>query len=157
MANRKRIKLWEQLRKVGMEEGGAMSIEKSPVIIGDPSQLHYPVAAVYVTSELDKYVTGTTGRSSPFTLQERFISGTEDINDFDTYIPGLLVAAIVMVMLSVSIAISRDIENGTARRLVLSRMTSFDLLGGCQHRLSHIQPGIGSAGFRRGYSAGLQL
>jgi ABC-2 type transport system permease protein len=33
-------------------------------------------------------------------------------------------------MFSVSIAIARDIENGTARRLVLSRMNSFDLLGG---------------------------
>jgi len=113
-----------------VEEGGSMAPEKSPVIIGDPSQLHYPVAAVYITSELDRYITEATGRQSPFTLQERFISGTEDINDFDTYIPGLLVAAIVMIMFSVSITIARDIENGTARRLVLSRMTSFDLLGG---------------------------
>jgi len=113
-----------------MAEGGSMAPEKSPVIIGDPSQVYYPLTAVYIASELDRYVTEATGRSSPFTLQERFIGGTADINDFDTYIPGLLVAAITMVMFSVSIAIARDIENGTARRLVLSRMTSFDLLGG---------------------------
>ncbi len=113
-----------------IEEGGLMLPEKSPVIIGDPSQVHYLLTAVYITSELDRYVSEATGRSSPFTLQERFISGTADINDFDTYIPGLLVAAITMVMFSVSIAVARDIENGTARRLVLSRMTSFDLLGG---------------------------
>jgi ABC-2 type transport system permease protein len=111
-------------------EGGSMALEKSALIIGDPSQMHYPVAAVYLTSELDRYITEVTGRPSPFTLQERFISGTADINDFDTYIPGLLVAAIAMVMFSVSIAIARDIENGTARRLVLSRMNSFDLLSG---------------------------
>ena len=112
------------------EEGGSMTAEKSPVIIGDPSQIYYPIAAVYITTALDRYITEAIGRESPFALQERLISGTEDINDFDTYIPGLLVAAITMVMFSISIAVARDIENGTARRLVLSRMTSFDLLGG---------------------------
>jgi ABC-2 type transport system permease protein len=119
----------EEIDRV-IKQGGSMAPEKSAVVIGDPSQIRYPTAAVYIISELEGYVIDATGRTSPFTMQERFVSGASDVNDFSTYIPGLLIAAITMLMFSVSITVARDIENGTARRLILSRMSSFDLMGG---------------------------
>jgi ABC-2 type transport system permease protein len=111
-------------------EGGTMAAEQSAIIMGDKGHPYYAVAAVFIVSELENYVVDATGRPIPFNLQEEFIGDGAVRKDFDNYVPGLLVAAITMIIFSVSIAISREIESGTVRRLKLTRMTSFDLLGG---------------------------
>lgn len=111
-------------------QGGTMSAETSAIVMGDQGHPYYAVAAVFIFSEIETYVVEATGRQIPFNLQEKFIGDGVIRKDFDNYVPGLLVAAITMIIFSVSIAVSREIENGTIRRLVLTRMSPFDLMGG---------------------------
>jgi ABC-2 type transport system permease protein len=112
------------------DNGGVMSAEASAVVIGDQGHPYYPLASVIIISEMEDYVVQSTGQPIPFVFQERFVGDGTMRRDFDNYIPGLLIAAITMVIFSVSIGISREIESGGIRRLKLTRMTSFDLLGG---------------------------
>jgi ABC-2 type transport system permease protein len=112
------------------DNGGVMSNEASALVIGDQGHPYYPLASVIIFSELEKYVVQSTGQQIPYVFQEQFVGDGTMRRDFDNYIPGLLIAAITMIIFSVSIGISREIENGTIRRLKLTRMSSFDLLGG---------------------------
>ncbi len=112
------------------DNGGTMSAEASAVVMGDQGHPYYVVAAVFIVSELENYVVEATGQQIPFNLQEEFIGDTTIRRDFDNYVPGLLVAALTMIIFSVAIAVSREIESGALHRLKLTRMSSFDLMGG---------------------------
>jgi len=112
------------------DSGGVMSAEASAIVIGDQGHPYYALAAVFILAELENYVFEATGQPIPFNLQEKFVGDGTARRDFDNYIPGLLIAAITMIIFSVSIGISREIESGTMRRLMMTRMKSFDLLGG---------------------------
>lgn len=110
--------------------GGKMATESSVVVMGDQGHPYYAVAASFIFSELENYVVDATLQPTPFNLQEKFIGDNIVRKEFDNYVPGLLVAAITMIIFSVSIAVSREIESDTIRRLKLTRMSSFDLMGG---------------------------
>jgi ABC-2 type transport system permease protein len=112
------------------ENGGVMSAEASAIVIGDQGHPYYAMASVFIFSELEKYVVQATGQQMPFVIQEQFVGDGKIRRDFDNYVPGLLIVSITMIIFSVSIAISREIESGTVRRLKLTRMSSIDLLGG---------------------------
>ncbi|MBN1192035.1 MAG: ABC transporter permease [Dehalococcoidales bacterium] len=112
------------------ENGGIMSAEVSAVIIGDQGNPYYALVSAFVVSELESYVMKATGQQMPFIFQERFVGDGTIRNEFDSYVPGLLIASITLIIFSVSIGISREIESGTMRRLKLTRITSFDFLGG---------------------------
>jgi ABC-2 type transport system permease protein len=112
------------------DQGGMMSADTSALVIGDQGHPYYALAAVFVISTLEGYAVEATGYQMPFSYHEKFIGDGMIRRDFDNYVPGLLVVAITMIIFSVSIAISREIESGTARRLMMTKMRSIDLLSG---------------------------
>jgi ABC-2 type transport system permease protein len=112
------------------DDGSVMSAEASALVMGDQGHPYYALAAVFIFSELESYTFEATGQQMPFNPQERFIGDGTVRRDFDNYVPGLLIVAITMIIFSVSIGVSREIENGTMRRLMMTRMNSFDLMGG---------------------------
>jgi len=50
--------------------------------------------------------------------------------EFEMYVPALLILAVVMMIFQVSMTVAREVEGGTLRRLQMTNMTAFDLLGG---------------------------
>jgi ABC-2 type transport system permease protein len=50
--------------------------------------------------------------------------------EFENYVPGLLVLSVTLLMFQAAMTVAREVEGGTLRRLQLTRMTSFELLGG---------------------------
>ncbi|MBI5549231.1 MAG: ABC transporter permease [Deltaproteobacteria bacterium] len=97
---------------------------------GDLTQASYAVAAVMAGSALEAYVQRATGRASPVKVLEEALGGTASRTDFELYVPGVFVFAVIMLVFQAAMAVAREAEAGTLRRLQLTRMTSFDYLGG---------------------------
>ena len=99
-------------------------------LVGDLNNPYYSVAAIVAGTALDDYVLQATGQARPVLWAEEAIGGSGSRTEFESYVPGLLIAAVSLMLYSVAIAITRLIEAGTIRRLQITHMTSFDLLGG---------------------------
>jgi ABC-2 type transport system permease protein len=109
---------------------GSPAASAKVTLVGDLNNPYYSVAAILAMSALDDYVLEATGQSRSIQLAEEALGSSASRTEFETYVPGLLIAAATMMLYSVAIAITRQIEAGTVRRLQITRITSFDLLGG---------------------------
>lgn len=102
----------------------------SVVVVGDLTNPQYTVAAVLASSAVDEYVQSVTGLEPPLRLVEQALGSSGARTEFEVYVPGVLVIAVVMLIFQSAMTVAREVEGGTLRRLQLTRMTSFDLLGG---------------------------
>ena len=98
--------------------------------VGDLTNYEYMVCAIWAGEIMDQAVFHLSGTDRPFEITETIISGSGKMDDFDYYIPGILVLSIIMLMFSASIALIMEVENKTILRLKLSRIGSFRLLSG---------------------------
>jgi ABC-2 type transport system permease protein len=97
---------------------------------GDLTHPYYPVAAILATSRIDQYVQQTTGWFPPVHYEEVALGASGARSEFETYVPGILVFSVIMLVFLASMSVAREVETGTLRRLQLTRMSSFDLLAG---------------------------
>lgn len=111
------------------------------VYMGDMTSTSYMVAAVLAINPIAAYLEQASGAKSPIALVEKPLGGSGARSELDMAIPGLFVIAIIMLIFPVAMALARENENGCLRRLQLSRITAFDLLGG----LSLVQVLVGIA------------
>jgi ABC-2 type transport system permease protein len=114
------------VRSRSASAGGVANV----TLVGDLNNPYYSVAAILSTAAIDAYVRAASGQVSPVAIVEQPLGGSGSRSEFESYVPGLLVAAGALMLYSVAIAIARQIEAGTVRRLRITRMTAFDLLGG---------------------------
>jgi ABC-2 type transport system permease protein len=108
----------------GGPRGGAV------VVSGDAGSTAYAVASVLVFTALDETIRGITGVQPPVDWKEEFVGGTKPRSEFEMYVPGLLVLAIILLIFTTALPLVREREDKTLRRLRVSRMAAFDLLGG---------------------------
>ncbi len=99
-------------------------------LIGDLTNPYYPLVSIMAVSAVDEYVKEMIGQSSPVVLNEIPLGVSAARTEFEMYVPALLILAVVMLIFQVSMTITREVENGTLRRLQMTKMTAFDLLGG---------------------------
>lgn len=99
-------------------------------LAGDLSHPYYPLVSVIATSVINQALDEIGGRVSTMTVIEKPLGFSGQRSEFDLYVPGLLIASIVMIIFSVSLHIAREVEAGTTRRLFLSNIRSFDYLVG---------------------------
>ena len=129
----------------GAEAGGSTGsadVRAKLVIMGDLSNPSYAVAAVVTGSVADAYVREVTGAATPVQMVERPLGASGGRTDFETAVPGVLVFAVIMLVFLAAMTVAREVEAGTLRRLQITRMTAFDLLGGMSGAL--VLVGIGS-------------
>ncbi len=98
--------------------------------IGDLTSQPYAIAAVMANATLDEYVQEVTQQSRPVLVTEIALGVSAERSEFEIYVPGLFIFAVVMLIFQASMAIAREVESGTLRRLQISRMTALDYLGG---------------------------
>jgi ABC-2 type transport system permease protein len=98
--------------------------------IGDLTSQPYIIAAVMANATLDEYVQEATQQSRPVRITEIALGVSAERSEFEIYVPGLFIFAVVMLIFQASMAIAREIESGTLRRLQISGMTALDYLGG---------------------------
>ena len=79
---------------------------------------------------LDNYVQKKVNQPRPVAYKEEPMGASAARTEFEMYVPALLVLAAVLLIFQVAMTVAREVESGTLRRLQLTRMTAFDLLGG---------------------------
>ena len=99
-------------------------------LIGDLTNPYYTVAAVMAYTALDGYALPVTGEYRPIGMIETALGDSAARTEFELYVPGLFVLAVIMIMFQASMMVAREIEGGKLQRLRISRVTSFELLGG---------------------------
>ncbi len=97
---------------------------------GDLTNPYYTIAAVMVMTVTDSYVNDATHAPRPVTLNEVALGASNSRSEFENYIPGLLVMAVVLMVFQAAMMPAREIEAGTLRRLRLTPVNSFEYLGG---------------------------
>jgi len=113
---------------------GARAGQRPPAtaveFIGDLTNPYYTVAAVMAMTAIDGYAAAATGDYRPVELRETPLGASAARTEFENYIPGLFVLAVILMMFQAAMTVAREIEGGTLQRLRITRMTSFELLGG---------------------------
>lgn len=99
-------------------------------LVGDLTNPYYTVAAVMAFTAIDGYTVAATGEYRPIGLLETALGDSAARTEFELYVPGLFVLAVIMMLFQASMMVAREIEGGKLQRLRISRITAFELLGG---------------------------
>jgi ABC-2 type transport system permease protein len=109
---------------------GNLSTNTDLTFIGDLTNPTYTVAAVMAMTVADNYTQEITSAARPVNLVEIPLGDSAARTEFENYVPGLLVLAVVLMIFQAAMTPARDIETGAMKRLRLTRLTSFEYLGG---------------------------
>ncbi len=109
---------------------GDLSAETNVTFIGDMSNPTYTVAAVMVMTISDSYAQGFTDAPRPVELVEVPMGASAARTEFENYVPGLFIFSVIILIFQAAMTPARDIETGALRRLRLTRLNSFEYLGG---------------------------
>lgn len=97
---------------------------------GDLTNPMYLVSTILASTELDSYVTSVIDIPEYLIWEEAPIGSTGNRTEFDLYVPALSILSVTMMIFQSAMTVTAEVEQGTVRRLRLTKMTSFDLLGG---------------------------
>ena len=111
-------------------QSGDRSVTTSITFGGDLSNTYYMIGANMALTTLDAYVQKATGQKPLVNYIEKPMGASATRTEFETYVPGTLIFSVILLIFLASMTVAREIETGALRRLQLTPMTSFDLLGG---------------------------
>ena len=97
---------------------------------GDLTNPYYTVAGVMALSALEGYVQQVSGELPLITYQEQAIGASAARTEFEIYVPGILVFAMIMLVFLAAMTAARENEAGTLRRLQLTGISAGEYLGG---------------------------
>lgn len=110
--------------------GGDRSVSTRVIFGGDLSNTYYMIGANLALTTVDAYVQQATGQEPLVVYNEMPLGASAARSEFETYVPGTLIFSIIMLIFLAAMTVAREIETGALRRLQLTPMSSFDLLGG---------------------------
>jgi len=116
--------------KLSAFRSGDSNAKTNLTFIGDLTNPTYTVAAVMAMTAADSYTQRFTDAPRPVELVEVPLGASAARSEFENYVPGLLVLAVVLMVFQAAMTPARDIESGAMRRLRLTPLTAFDYLGG---------------------------
>jgi ABC-2 type transport system permease protein len=99
-------------------------------LTGDLTDPNYIFAAVFGHEMVVQFIAFQTGTDVFYELTETPIGLGATMNEFDLYVPGLIILSTVMLMFTASIAFVRESEQNTIIRLKLSKIRNWELIGG---------------------------
>jgi len=97
---------------------------------GDLTNPYYAIAAILTTSAVETTMQDLTGRKPLIEYKETPLGGSAARTEFETYVPGILIFAVIMLIFTASMTVAREIEAGTLRRLQITRLKPWEFLGG---------------------------
>jgi ABC-2 type transport system permease protein len=100
------------------------------VISGDLTNPYYAITAILADAALDEYLQVSSGQESRIPIVEEALGSSAARTEFEIYVPGLLIFAVIMLIFQASMLVAREIESGALKRLRLTRLTSLEYLGG---------------------------
>ncbi|PKO19168.1 MAG: hypothetical protein CVU39_01050 [Chloroflexi bacterium HGW-Chloroflexi-10] len=97
---------------------------------GDALYMSFIKASAQLESIIIPWLEREQGKPERFTLLPRSLEHPRPISEFDTYVPGMMVFAILLIIPQTAMLIGRERRWGTLRRLNLSLLRPAELLGG---------------------------
>jgi len=114
---------------LAVEQGGPYT-PAEVTFIGDLTNPYYAVAGVMANAGLEQYIKLVTREVPPVTVNEIPLGDSAGRTEFEIYVPGMLVFSIVILVFQASMVVAYEVESGTLKRLKLSQVSEFQLLGG---------------------------
>ena len=99
-------------------------------LVGDITDMHYIIGAVWTEELINRFIMDATGTGMPVEWKETSLGYSGQRSEFELYVPGLLIFAIIMMMFTASATIVREPEAGTLERLKISNLGAFQYLTG---------------------------
>jgi ABC-2 type transport system permease protein len=97
---------------------------------GDALYMNFIKASAQLEAIIIPWLEREQGKPERFSLQVRPLDRPRPISEFDTYVPGMMVFAILLIIPQTAMLIGRERRWGTLRRLNLSLLRPAELLGG---------------------------
>jgi ABC-2 type transport system permease protein len=97
---------------------------------GDLTNPYYTVAGVMAISALEGYVQQASGQQPLIAYEEHALGASAARTEFEIYVPGILVFAIIMLVFLTAMTAARESEAGTLRRLQTTGISAWEYLGG---------------------------
>ncbi len=110
----------------GSKSGDLTKVE----FYGSINNLHYTVAAVMVSDIIEKHGIEISQIKLPYAISESFLEKKLPLNEFDSYVPGLITLSVLMILFPASASIVKESDKKTLIRLKLSRLSAFEYLAG---------------------------
>jgi ABC-2 type transport system permease protein len=100
------------------------------ILYGEASNPKYAIGTIFTVTAIESLVRSFSDRKPLYTFREDLMGNSSAKSEFDIYVPGIFIFSIIMLILSASLSIIRDVEDKTMIRLKMSKMTVFDYLLG---------------------------
>ena len=134
-------------------QSGDRSVTTQITFGGDVSNPYYMVGVNLSLTAIDGYVMQATGQQPLIGYVEKPLGASAARTEFETYVPGTLIFAVILLIFLASMTVAREIETGTLRRLQLTPMNSLDYLGGVTAALVL----VGTAAFALAFGVALMV
>ncbi|RPI74574.1 MAG: ABC transporter permease [Desulfobacteraceae bacterium] len=116
----------DRLRSFMEKKAGAVP---SLINYGDPGHTRYLAAASFADYISFSFISALTRVDLPLNVDFQPISRGHSLNEFDLYVPALLVLAIIMVLFTAAASLIKEVDKGTMARLMLSKLTTLEFIG----------------------------
>ena len=100
------------------------------IVYGEASNPKDSIGIIFTLTGIESLVKTFSPNKPLYTFQEKLMGNSKAKSEFDIYVPGIFIFSIIMLILSASLSIIRDVEDRTMIRLKMTKMTVFDYLTG---------------------------
>lgn len=98
--------------------------------VGDLTNPTYTVAAVSAMTVAEAYLNSLSPESRPVGYLETPLGASASRSEFENYVPGLFIFAVVITIFQAAMLAARESEGGKLIRLRMAGVSSFEFLGG---------------------------
>jgi ABC-type multidrug transport system permease subunit len=103
---------------------------ESVTIYGDALSSRFYRASTLLENQLIETTEINAGRSQAVIFEDQSLAAQEPQTEFDLYAPGMITFGLLMIIPQTAMLVSREVRWKTLKRLRLSRLGTWDLLGG---------------------------
>lgn len=97
-------------------------------LMGDPRNNRYTIASIFLLTDIDIYNKSVVTTKTPIDWDEELVGNGKALTDFDFYVPGLIVLALLNVIFTAGASLIKEVEKGTMQRLILSRLKGWQFI-----------------------------
>jgi ABC-2 type transport system permease protein len=111
---------------MGSDDAGGLTV----TVRGDATSMRFITASTILGKVITPYLDRAAGMPEALHIIEEPITITAPQTEFDTYAPGMMIFAVLLLTPHTATLIAREIRWGTLRRLRITPLSAGELLGG---------------------------
>ncbi|MCL2013322.1 MAG: ABC transporter permease [Cystobacterineae bacterium] len=99
-------------------------------ITGDPAFSQFFLTELTLENSINKFIRASTQTAEPIEVSTHNIHEAKINSEYDAMAPGLIILSVYFLMVLSAMAITRESENKTLQRLLLSKLKTWEFYGG---------------------------